>query len=31
MSWQEHEITKFDRVFKSFRGLKLCLLEMPDR
>jgi predicted nucleic acid-binding protein len=27
----DYEITTFDRGFKSFRGLKLRLLEMPDR
>ncbi len=27
----EYEITTFDRGFKSFRGLKLHLLEIPDR
>jgi toxin-antitoxin system PIN domain toxin len=27
----DYELTTFDRGFKSFRGLKLCLLEMPDR
>jgi predicted nucleic acid-binding protein len=27
----DYGITTFDRGFKSFRGLKLRLLEMPDR
>jgi toxin-antitoxin system PIN domain toxin len=27
----DYELTTFDRGFKSFRGLKLRLLEMPDR
>jgi uncharacterized protein len=27
----DYEMTTFDRGFKSFRGLKLRLLEMPDR
>jgi len=27
----DYEFTTFDRGFKSFRGLKLRLLEMPDR
>ena len=27
----DYEITTFDRGFKSFRGLKLRLLEIPDR
>jgi toxin-antitoxin system PIN domain toxin len=27
----DYEFTTFDRGFKSFRGLKLQLLEMPDR
>jgi uncharacterized protein len=27
----DYEITTFDRGFKSFRGLKLRLLEMPER
>ena len=27
----DYEIATFDRGFKSFRGLKLRLLEMPDR
>jgi toxin-antitoxin system PIN domain toxin len=27
----DYEMTTFDRGFKSFRGLKLHLLEMPDR
>jgi hypothetical protein len=27
----DYEMTTFDRGFKSFRGLKLLLLEMPDR
>src|SRR6185437_3111751 len=27
----DYEVTTFDRGFKSFRGLKLRLLEMPDR
>jgi hypothetical protein len=27
----DYEITTFDRGFKSFRELKLRLLEMPDR
>jgi predicted nucleic acid-binding protein len=27
----EYELTAFDRGFKSFRGLKLRLLEIPDR
>lgn len=26
----DYEVTTFDRGFKSFRGLKLRLLEMPD-
>jgi uncharacterized protein len=27
----DYEFVTFDRGFKSFRGLKLRLLEMPDR
>jgi uncharacterized protein len=27
----DYEVTTFDRGFKSFRGLKLHLLEIPDR
>jgi len=27
----DYEMTTFDRGFKSFRGLKLRLLETPDR
>jgi len=27
----DYEMTTFDRGFKSFRGLQLRLLEMPDR
>jgi len=27
----DYELTTFDRGFKSFRGLKLRLLELPDR
>jgi predicted nucleic acid-binding protein len=27
----DYEMTTFDRGFKSFRGLKLRLLEIPDR
>ena len=26
----DHEVTTFDRGFKSFRGLRLRLLEIPD-